>query len=177
MNHRLANILALLLIASGVLFVAYAAISLHSSPVDLAAPRVQNHVEGPVSKLNSEIAKNINPSPLGEGGPGAPGPDEGFRPVTATAVTTSGTDIVATTPSSEALIAAPARHPPDSTDSTDRTAARRQAAILWVGLALPLLFITFVLIVVLRRLRPPPMKHTGPSDTTDLWQEAGKRMK
>jgi hypothetical protein len=152
MDHRLANLLALLLIASGVLFVAYAAHSLRHSSDELSTNSVSNHVEARVPRRAEE------PVPKSESESGAlPAPQTNVSPVSA-----------------DAPVSAPTMRPPDSSDSS---AARRQAAILWVALALPLLFITFVLIVVLRRLRPPPMKHTGPSDTTDLWQEAGKRMK
>ncbi len=149
MNNRLASAIALLLIAAGAILVAYAALSLRHSPTEPSRPPAPSRAERPV------------PTHIEE-------PDS----ESAAAVTPSPS-----TPSSAVLAAAPAKRPADLPDSSDRTAARRQAAVLWLGLALPLLFITFVLIVVLRRLRPPPMKHTGPSDTTDLWQEAGRRMK
>ena len=56
--------------------------------------------------------------------------------------------------------------------------ARRRAMILWATVALPLLFLLlFVALLAIRRMRPGPLRRGGPSDTTDLWREAGKRLK
>jgi hypothetical protein len=173
MNHRLATVLGLLLLASGTLFLAYAALSLRHMPVEPIRP--------PAPALAPSA---VTP----EGGPSGPG--EGLRPETAQSgampagVRPEGAmpapqawATPASSPPVSPIAALSPRHPLDPSDSTDRTAARRQAAIMWLLIALPLVFITFVLMILLRRLRPPPMKHTGPSDTTDLWQEAGRRMK
>ncbi|MBN2584435.1 MAG: hypothetical protein JXL80_15345 [Planctomycetes bacterium] len=47
------------------------------------------------------------------------------------------------------------------------------------GLVLTLALIVVVVIValLLRRLRPTPLRHGPPTDTTDLWREAGRRLK
>jgi hypothetical protein len=171
MNQRLSTALALLLIAGGALFLVYAALTMRSAPVEHSRPPA------------------VNPSPLGEGGLGEKRAGEGLRPETAPPAATaesatppaSSDTAEAAAPASSVppapVVAAPAKRPPDSSASADHAAAPRQAAIMWLTLALPLVFIVFVLMVVLRRLRPPPMKHTGPSDTTDLWREAGRRLK
>jgi hypothetical protein len=54
----------------------------------------------------------------------------------------------------------------------------KEAVKLWVVAGLPLVFVGLIVIILaLRWFRPKPMPHTGPSDTTDLWQEAGKRFR
>ena len=69
---------------------------------------------------------------------------------------------------------------PTRTDSRapHKTEAYKRAVGLWVVAALPLVFVALVVIIMVQRwLRPEPMPRTGASDTTDLWQEAGKRLK
>lgn len=56
--------------------------------------------------------------------------------------------------------------------------AQKEALKLWLLAGLPLVFVVLMVIILVQRwLRPRPMPHAGPSDTTDLWQEAGKRFK
>jgi len=73
--------------------------------------------------------------------------------------------------------------PPEDSPSRPRSPAPRSRApdeVRWIWLAagLPLAAIVLVIVLLIPRwLRPPPMRRTGPSDTADLWQEAGKRLK
>ena len=62
--------------------------------------------------------------------------------------------------------------------------AHAAALKLWTQMLVPLAtgaVVAIVLLVlglhVVRRFRPRPMPHGRPSDTTDLWQEAGRRFK
>ncbi len=52
----------------------------------------------------------------------------------------------------------------------------RTLATQGLMLTLGLIVLLVVVALVLRRFRPVP-RHHGPTDTTDLWQEAGKRLK
>ncbi len=48
----------------------------------------------------------------------------------------------------------------------------------WLLLVLLLVLLMVVAMIVLRRVRPARLqRHAPPSDTTDLWREAGKRLK
>jgi hypothetical protein len=53
-------------------------------------------------------------------------------------------------------------------------APRVEGWILWLGLVFCLLGVVMVILIVRRRLLNP-MPHT-PSDTTDAWSEAGRRL-
>ena len=78
-----------------------------------------------------------------------------------------------------APVVAPAPKPPSDDPAQGPTdKAREGALILWLVAALPMVFVVFVAALLVRRwARPKPMVRTGPSDTTDLWVEAGKRLK
>jgi len=59
-----------------------------------------------------------------------------------------------------------------------REQAKREAWALWIVVTLGLFLILFLgAVLVVRRVRPRPMPRTGPTDNTDLWQEAGRRIK
>ena len=74
-------------------------------------------------------------------------------------------------------VAAPVA-PRQGRQPTGATDAHRKAASLWVLLALPLVFVVMVLIIVMHRwFRPRRRLRTAPSDDTDLWEEAGKRLR
>jgi len=72
---------------------------------------------------------------------------------------------------------------PDASQSRDPSSVPRgrtpdERRWLWLAAGLPLAAIVLIIVLLIPRwLRPPPMRRTGPSDTADLWQEAGKRLK
>lgn len=80
-------------------------------------------------------------------------------------------------PTTSAVVSAP--KPPSENPAQGPTdKAHKKAIILWLVAVLPMVFVVLVAALLVRRwARPKPMVRTGPSDTTDLWVEAGKRLK
>ena len=151
MNDRLRLILALVLVAVGLACVVYATITwqrLEPPPGEPASPRVEpREDEG------------------GETPPGEPGDVESPQGVQ------EDRDVRNDERESHSPVVVASGEGPQKRQT-------RAAARLWLLLALPLVFVSLaVLVFVLRWARPKPMKHTGPTDTTDLWQEAGKRLR
>jgi hypothetical protein len=178
MDEWLRRIAALVLVAVGLACLAYAAASLYrnSSPVAPAAP-----VGG--SAGGAEPDRRQSGAPLADSAPGGAGadsaapaepPDEAGDNPPAPAETPAEAPQKPT--DSQVAGAPPALQP--RTTPMDADDARRRAIGLWARVTSLLLVVLFaMLVLIIHRLRPRPMKRSGPTDTTDLWQEAGKRLK
>jgi cytoskeletal protein RodZ len=173
---------ALILLAVGLLCLLYALASLCEAPPDARAV-----VSGRAGVTESDTAETAAEETA----------------ETAIRSDTSATAVSATTAESAALAGSPGTTDPptsaapavsDETPATTEPAARPAATparrnnqlatpqgkseMLWVMTVLPLLFAFLILgLILIRRLRPRPLKRSGPSDMTDAWQEAGRRMK
>jgi len=72
---------------------------------------------------------------------------------------------------------------PDDSRGKARAPGRRGHAIdetrrLWLVVGLPIALMALMVIILIPRwLKPRPMRRSGPSDSSDPWREAGKRLK
>lgn len=155
MNDRVRITLAVLLVAVGLLCMVYAFVIWRQvtsgvPPVPVTTPPPESHFDSP----EETDADGVNAEETE--------PSESHKKDAA------------------AALAVASAHRPPSEGRTKKMPdeAREKALTLWLVAALPMVFVVLIAILMVRRwARPKPMARTGPSDTTDLWVEAGKRLK
>ena len=181
MNDRLRLLSALLLVAAGLICIVFAVAqwpSAEQSAAELQNETNRRDLNGNSNPLHDSSA-NEAPGATAPAEDAPVAPEPGTPPATeevpaAEEPMDGDSAAVAVPPSSDAAPPAAAVSP----RSARMPQARKDALMLWVLTGLPMVFVVLVVIILtLRWLRPRPMARTGPSDTTDLWQEAGKRFR
>jgi len=198
MNERLRLVGALTLVAVGLLCIVYALAmwestepvpreTLNPSPApthDPALPDPTAQPGPPAAPLNPPPGTPVVTPPAGQGAqsgppptlPGGTPPAPVKEPLPEQPQLTPDPDLSDRRTDDAA---APVSSGSNSTGTASGLAKpHREALKLWVVAGLPLVFVVLIVVIlVLRWFRPKPMPHTGPSDTTDLWLEAGKRFR